>query len=294
MEQNEKSTNKWIIRPQVREDAILQLVCLPQAGGNAWTYRQWAERLPSEIELLAIQYPGHGDRLGEEPRREFGRLLSGVTRYLAPELDRPYALFGHSMGALLAFETGRALQAMNIVPPEHVFLSGYNAPGGLSIPDGSTPVHEMSDSQLLERIEALDCTPREILEDQEMRVLLLRQIRADSAVCESHVLHDRTPLTSPVTVLGGTGDPRTSESGLKAWQEFTSGAFDVRWFEGNHGFLLAEEKRVHKMLVDVLLRGNGFTRSDGEGTLEAPSQETLNQREALKSEANWSFDGDRP
>ena len=286
MEQNEKSANKWIIRPQVREDATLQLVCLPQAGGNAWSYRQWAERLPSEIELLAIQYPGHGDRLGEEPRREFDRLLSGITRYLAPELDRPYAIFGHSMGALLAFETGRALEAMDVAPAEHVFLSGYNAPGGLSISDGGTPVHEMSDSQLLERIKALDCTPREILEDQEMRVLLLRMIRADSAICESHVLHDRTPLASPVTVLGGTDDPRTSESGLRAWQEFTSGAFDIRWFEGNHGFLLTKEEGIQNMFVDVLLQGNGFTRSAGQRTPGTQRQENLMQREALETEAN--------
>jgi medium-chain acyl-[acyl-carrier-protein] hydrolase len=284
MEQNEKSTNKWIVRPQAREDASLQLVCLPQAGGNAWTYRQWAERLPDEIELLAIQYPGHGDRLGEEPHREFDRLLSGVTKYLAPELNRPYALFGHSMGALLAFETARALQAMNVAPAKHVFLSGYNAPEALSIPDGGTPVHEMSDSQLLDRIEALDCTPREILEDKEMRVLLLRQIRADSSVCDSHVLHDRTPLDSPVTVLGGTDDPRTSESGLKAWQEFTSGAFDVRWFRGNHGFLLAEEERVHKMLVDVLLHGNGLARLEEQEARDKQRRDTLNQREALETE----------
>ena len=286
MEQNEKSPNKWIVRPQVREDARLQLVCLPQAGGNAWTYRQWAERLPGEIELLAIQYPGHGDRLGERPYREFDRLLSGVTRYLAPELNRPYALFGHSMGALLAFETGRALQETGASPAEHVFLSGYNAPGGLSIPDAGTPVHAMSDSQLLDRIEALDCTPREILEDEEMRVLLLRQIRADSAVCDSHVLHNRTPLASPVTVLGGVDDPRTSESGLKAWQEFTSDAFDVRWFRGNHGFLLAEEESVHRLLIQVLLGGNGSAHSDGFGANDIQRQEAVNQQDAFKTEAN--------
>ena len=284
MEQNGKSTNKWIVRPQTREDAALQLVCLPQAGGNAWTYRQWAERLPDEIELLAIQYPGHGDRLGEEPHREFDRLLSGITRYLTPELNRPYALFGHSMGALLAFETARALQTMGVTPAEHVFLSGYNAPVEMDIPDGGTPVHTMSDSQLLERIEALDCTPREILEDHEMRMLLLRQIRADSAICDSHVLHDRTPLVSPVTVLGGTNDPRTSESGLKAWQEYTSGTFGVRWFEGNHGFLLAEEERVHKMLVGILLRDNGFTPAIGRRDEKMRGRDSLNQRETLKTE----------
>lgn len=285
MEQNDKSNSKWIVRPQVRREATLQLVCLPQAGGNAWTYRQWAERLPATIELLAVQYPGHGDRLGEEPRRDFDTLLSGITGHLAPELDRPYALFGHSMGALLAFETGRALQAMDVDPAEHVFLSGYNAPGVPASSDSGIPIHEMSDPQLLERIVALDCTPREILEDREMRGLLLRMIRADSAVCDSHVLRDRSSLVSPITVLGGIDDPRTSESGLHAWQEFTTGGFDIRWFEGNHGFLLAQEERVHKMLVDILQQDNRFTSSGGQGRQEAPRQETLVQREALKTEA---------
>jgi pyochelin biosynthesis protein PchC len=285
MEQNNKSSSKWIVRPIVRREATLQLVCLPQAGGNAWTYRQWAERLPATIELLAIQYPGHGDRLGEEPRRDFDHLLLGITRYLAPELNRPYALFGHSMGALLAFETGRALQAMDVDPAGHVFLSGYNAPGVPNIPDNSVPVHEMSDPQLLERIVALDCTPREILEDPEMRGLLLRMIRADSAVCDSHVFRDRSSLASPITVLGGIDDPRTSEAGLDGWREFTTGGFDIRWFEGNHGFLLAQEERVHKMLVDVLLHSNGYTSSDGQGRLETPRQETLVEREALETEA---------
>lgn len=275
MEQNGKSNSKWIVRPQIRKEAMLQLVCLPQAGGNAWTYRQWAERLPSPIELLAVQYPGHGDRLGEEPYRDFDRLLSRITKFLAPELDRPYALFGHSMGAILAFETGRTLQATDIGPPTHVFLSGYNAPGVPSFVENSTPVHQMSDSQLLERIEALDCTPREILEDQEMRTLLLRMIRADSAVCDSHVLRDRSPLVSPITVLGGMDDPRTSESGLKAWQELTTDHFDVRWFKGNHGFLLSEEERVHKMLVSVLLHSGHPEQFDEHEQQATQKQDTL-------------------
>ena len=275
MEQNEKSSNKWIVRPLIRREARFQLVCLPQAGGNAWTYRQWAERLPSAIELLAVQYPGHGDRLGEEPHRDFERLRSRIAEHLAPELDRPYALFGHSMGALLAFETGRTLQATEVGPPRHVFLSGYNAPGSPSAVDISTPVHEMNDTQLLERIEALDCTPREILEDQEMRTLLLRMIRADSAVCDSHTLDHRPPLVSPITVLGGTEDPRTSQFGLQAWHEFTSDHFEVRWFKGNHGFLLSEEERVHEMLVNVLLHGNQSGQFGATRTSAMQKQETL-------------------
>ncbi len=286
MDQSEKARAKWIVRPQARQGAAFRLVCFPQAGGNAWSFRQWAQRLPTAIELLAIQYPGHGDRLGEEPRRDFDVLLTEIAESLAPSLDRPYALFGHSMGALLAFETGRVLQTIDVGPPKHVFLSGHNAPGNPMASDDRTPAHELTDPQLLERIETLDCTPPEILEDREMRTLLLRMIRADSAVCESHVLRKRFPLASPVTVLGGVDDPRTSEAGLNSWREFSSGRFDVRWFEGNHGFLFAEEQRVQETIVGALVRGNGFVCSDGCARRETQRKDTLVQREASETEAN--------
>ncbi len=243
MEQNVKARNRWIVRPKVRPAADLLLVCFPQAAGNAWSFFGLAEQLPELIELVAVQYPGHGDRLSEQPIREFDTLVRSAAEALAPELDRPYALFGHSMGAILAFEASRLLPALGCPAAEHVLVSGYNAPDTPDLSEELAPMSQLSDEQLLERIAALDCTPREVLEDAEMRELLFRMIRADSAVCSSHTMHDRTPIASPITAFGGWEDPRTTEVGLQGWHAFTSGPFHVHWFAGNHGFLLRRSRR---------------------------------------------------
>jgi medium-chain acyl-[acyl-carrier-protein] hydrolase len=252
MDHNRKVVNKWIVRPQPRLGARYQLICFPQAAGNAWSFFNLAEKLPADIELYAIQYPGHGDRLGEEPLRDCHTMVKEISQSLAPELDRPYALFGHSMGAILAFETGRLLPAVGCPPAAQIVVSGYDAPGEPTIPDPSPPMHELTDAQLLERIEALECTPREVLEDPEMQTLLLRMIRADSAVCSSHTCSDTPPIKSPITAFGGRDDPRTSEEGLRRWQQYTSSQFDLQWFPGSHGFLLAHEDLFQQRLLNVL------------------------------------------
>jgi medium-chain acyl-[acyl-carrier-protein] hydrolase len=219
----------------------VKLICFTHAGGAAWTYRRWPAGLPESVETCAVELPGHGNRIRETLATQFDDLIPELMKGLQNEFDRPLALFGHSLGALLAFETAHALRTSCGVDAAHLFVSGYNAP---QLDHDVDDVSQLDDEGLIDKIRELNCTPETVLQNRELMQLMLPVIRADFELCRSYVYRQRPPLNCPLTVLGGIQDPRTDRQGLEAWRVQTRSSFALRHWPGDHFFVAEQETAV--------------------------------------------------
>lgn len=228
------NTNIWLSCPRPNPTAKLRLFCLPYSGAAASIYYAWADVLPAYIEVCPVQLPGHGTRLAEPLATRCLPAVAALTDGLAPCLDRPFALFGHSMGALLGFELARHLRATGLPLPLHLFVSGHGAP---HLPDQNPPLHTLSEPELIAKLREMNGTPEEVLQHAELRNLLLPILRADFAVCETYAYSAEPPLSCPISVYSGLGDEYVNRGELEGWREHTSAAFMLRLFPGDHFYL---------------------------------------------------------
>lgn len=232
----QQPNSTWLVVPRPNPEAKLRLFCFPYSGASAAIYLRWPESLPPNIEVCAVQLPGHGTRLAEPPFRRLPALVQATAQALLPYLDLPFAFFGHSMGALLSFELARHLRQQLRLSPQHLFASGHGAP---QLPDRSPPMHQLPECEFVDRLRELNGTPEEVLAHDELRQLVIPILRADFAICETYVYRPEPPLPCPISAYGGLRDRYVSHEELVAWQQQTTGAFVVRMFPGDHFYLNA-------------------------------------------------------
>ena len=245
----EARRDPWIIRQRPNPLAALRLFCFPHAGGGASIYRAWPAGLPADIDVVAVQLPGREERLSEPAFRNASELCQQLAAVLAPYLDRPFALFGHSMGGLLAFELSRVFRTIGAPSPVHLFVSGHSGPRTVhSFP----PMAGMSDDDLVALIRRLGGTREEVLADAEMREIMLPLLRSDLMVCESYRYVLAEPIACPISVFGGIFDKIVRRPDLLAWDAETSGVFRARMFPGGHFFFEDLRPRVLQALGDDL------------------------------------------
>jgi medium-chain acyl-[acyl-carrier-protein] hydrolase len=170
----------------------------------------------------------------EKPFRRMPALVSALTDALLPLLDKPFAFFGHSMGAWISFELARRLQSKHRVEPLHLFVSGAGAP---RVPSRELPLYALPEAEFIEAVGGLNGTPRELLESEELMQLMLPILRADFAVCETYTYRNGSILNCPITAFGGLQDRRLHRSDIKAWSEETNSSFHMQMFPGDHFFL---------------------------------------------------------
>lgn len=247
-------SNKWLMRwiPD-DEQADVRLFCFPHAGGGAAAYRLWARLLGPSIDLCAIQYPGRANRLNEPPLDRMQVLVENVLAHLRPQLDRPFAFFGHSMGSIVAAEVCRALHRDGEPLPVQLFVSGRRPPGR---PDVNAPLRHLSDAAFLAEIERrYGSIPAEIASEPDLLALLLPALRADIAMIETHRPEVRAPLDCPILAMGGSDDPLTPPEHLEDWASETRGEFGMRMFPGGHFYLDAcRDAAVAEVRRTLLLR----------------------------------------
>jgi surfactin synthase thioesterase subunit len=220
--------------------ATTRLFCVPYAGGQAVAYRPWSARLPATIELRALELPGQGSRLREPPLSDAAPLADELAAAIAPHAAGPYALFGHSVGALLAFETARRLEAAGR-PPLHVFVAAHRAP---SLALREPPLHLLGDAELRAALARYNGTPRAVLEDDDLMRLFLPGVRAGLAVSETYVLRDPAPLACPLTAFAGTRDERVPVRDVAVWRAHASGPFALHRVDGDHFFPFRDDAVV--------------------------------------------------
>lgn len=232
---------RWIARPAAQPEARLRLICLPYAGGGATIYRAWPRALPKTIEVCAIQLPARELRVREPPYTELPRLVADLAAVLEPLTAEPFAIFGHSMGALIGFELARELRRRGLPDPRHLFVAGYRAP---QLPELYPAIHQLPDDAFISEVGRLDGTPREVLEHAELLELVLPILRADFALVETYAHQPADPLSCPVSAFGGLNDPRVSRADLDAWRAHAGGAFALRMFPGDHFFIRSAESLI--------------------------------------------------
>lgn len=228
------SFNSWIICPRPNSQAKLRLFCFHYAGGGAFAFRPWPNSLPSNVEICAVTLPGREMRLMEAPFNNIQPLLKALEKAIFPYLDKPFAFFGHSMGALVSFELAQLLRQNHGLSPLQLFVSGYHAPQVL---DKDPPIHGLPESEFLEELRSYNGTPEEVFNNTEFMELFLPTLRADFAILENYIYSPHPPLNCPITALGGLQDKKCSLDDLEAWQEQTNNQFSLRMFPGDHFFL---------------------------------------------------------
>lgn len=242
--------DSWLFAHSPRPAARQRLLCLPFAGGGASAYRDWQRELPLAIELCAVQLPGRETRIADPPIPRVHELVPHLVDLVARLADRPYAIFGHSMGALITFELARAIRRRGLRMPTHLFVSAHVAPDRRR---NQRIRHSLPDDELKAELRALGGTPEMVLENQELWQLLWPAIRADFALCETYAYAPEPPLSCPIVALGGLSDDTVPEPDLEAWSEHTTARFQRRMFPGRHFYLFEHRAQVARLVAAELL-----------------------------------------
>jgi medium-chain acyl-[acyl-carrier-protein] hydrolase len=224
----------WLVRLKLNPRASLHLFCFPYGGGGASIFRSWPDSLPTSIEVCPVQLPGRESRLREEPFAQVSSLVRAIAKALLLYLDRPFAFFGHSMGALIGFELSRQLRREHGLKLVHLFVSGCRAP---QLPDPDPPTYDLPEPKFLEELRRLNGTPKEVLKHPELMQLMLPLLRADFEAVQTYAYSPAPPLDCPITVFGGLQDNEVKREYLEGWREQTTGSFSLQMLPGDHFFL---------------------------------------------------------
>ncbi len=236
-----KSTEKsWIIIRKHRGTPKIKLFCFPYAGGGASVFREWPDLLPESIEVCAIQYPGRENRINETPVSRFETMVDELYNALLPAIDIPYAFFGHSMGAKLAFEVAKRLSLRAGKPPLCVFASGARAP---HIP-AHDPIHHCGDAEFVASLRRYEGTPGAVLHNEELMSVFLPMLRADFILDETYVSSEAETLSCPIYAFAGESDNIAPPEEVRQWGKFTRGLFQMDTLRGDHFFIKALQSEV--------------------------------------------------
>jgi medium-chain acyl-[acyl-carrier-protein] hydrolase len=244
----------WLTCPQPRPAARFRLYCLPHAGGGATFFHSLAPLLPQSIEMMAIQLPGREVRLAEPPHRRMASLVDALLEGIRESLVLPYAIFGHSMGALVAFELNRALRRQGLPLPRTTILSGRRPP---TVPNTEPPLYVLQDDAFVDAlVRRYDAIPPVIRNEPELMALFVPVLKADFETIETYVYQDEPPLPCAVAIYGGRDDPQTRQ--MDGWASLFSGPNRFRHFEGGHFYIASQRRAVAAALAEDALAGEHF------------------------------------
>lgn len=243
-----------MVIPRPNPGARLRLFCFPYAGGGASIFAPWARELPPEVELVAVQLPGRESRIGEAPVSDLRELTPRIAEALAPFMDRPFALFGHSNGGLMAFELTRQLRREGRTGPVHLIVSGRPAPQ--VVLDGPV-MHALPEAEFHDMLRRFNGTPEEVLQNEEIMQLITPMLRADFSLGETYQHTPEPPLQIPVSAYGGEADEEVPAWSVEDWREQAAGEFRVVMFPGGHFFINENRPQVLREVTADLRRALG-------------------------------------
>jgi medium-chain acyl-[acyl-carrier-protein] hydrolase len=250
--QKERNAAWWPFGLPV-DPSRIPLLCLPFAGGGASAFRSWRRLQPAGIEVCPIQLPGREARIRETPHKRVGTLVEDLGPALAPIAGRRWALFGHSMGAIIGYDLTRRAAEWDLTPPEHLFVSAARPPSALRRGPGT--LHTLPDDDFLASLRDMKGTPEEVLAHQELMELLLPILRADFELCEMYVRPEGAPLGVPITAVGGTDDPQISSEDLEGWRRETTGDFQALRIPAAHFYLEEHAATILSLVARLLIGG---------------------------------------
>ncbi len=240
--------------PHPNPKAQLRLFCFPYAGGGASVYRDWSKHLPKHVEVCPVQLPGRENRIREAPHKRVDQLVATLAPALGPYLDKPFALFGHSMGAIISYELAQQLRRLGEPAPMQLLVSGRRAP---NLSDPNPPLHTLPSEAFLDAVQKrYGGIPEIVLQDAEMRELFAPLLQADFTLVETYHCSDTTPLTCPIVAFGGSEDAHAGRDAMLAWRPFTRDAFTLHMFPGGHFYLNDQPEPLWQAISQVLPKIN--------------------------------------
>jgi medium-chain acyl-[acyl-carrier-protein] hydrolase len=244
-------SNDWFIPFKQVKDANIRLFCFHYGGGSASMFRQWPKDLIDGAELLAIQLPGREERFNEPLLNNIIQVVDNLCSNFNNYVDKPFVIFGHSIGALVAFEFVRALRKKGMSQPKHLIVSGAKAP---QISLNKQPIHDLPDAKFIEELRKYNGIPNDIVEDEDIMAIFMPIIRADFCISETYKYINEEALTSPMTVLGGLNDNTFYQEDLLKWKEQTKSIFKYYLLSGDHFFINTSYKEVIKIINQILYK----------------------------------------
>ncbi|MFJ7152234.1 thioesterase II family protein [Streptomyces sp. NPDC100445] len=252
-----RDTANWIQVPRPVPGPATRLVCCPHAGASASAFGPLARALPGHIEALSVQYPGRQGGPGYRGFTDIGELADGIAARLRPWCDRPFAVLGHSMGSVVAFELTRRLEAAG-TPPVRLFVSGRRSPSdglGVHVPQG--------DAEIVEELRALGAVPAKLLDKPKYRESILTVVRNDYRANSGYLAPPDATVRCPVTFLLSDADPYVDAAAAEAWGSHTTGGLTVATFPGGHFFLNERLTEVAEAVTTALPAGSTGRHTGG-------------------------------
>ncbi|HEB83352.1 MAG TPA: thioesterase [Gammaproteobacteria bacterium] len=226
--------NRWIADVNSDDGIKYRLFCFPYAGAGATVYRPWKMRLLPDIDVCPVQLPGRENRMAEQPIVDIRQMIPELVIAIKPYLDRPFAFFGHCIGALIAYELAGELQRRGLPQPDHVYASAFRAP------DYDNPnkiLHALSEEEFKQELKGYGGISSVILENDEVMGKLMPLFRADFALHENYQATDLPELQCPISVFGGTDDHIVQQEHMTGWADKTSALVTTKMFPGGHFFI---------------------------------------------------------
>lgn len=244
-----KRTGAWFQHGRANKQVDLKMFCFPYAGGSTLIFRQWEDSLPPTVQLISVELPGRGSRLRDSCFLSLPVLVNELEEVILPLLDKPFVFFGHSMGALIAFELARVLRRRHGLEPQTLFVAGRSAP---QIPNSKPISYNLPHDEFIQEIIRLDGTPKEVLEHAELMELMIPLLRADLQLVQTYEYVDGAPLGCPIVVYGGLEDGDVPREKLLPWKEQTHSDFALHMLPGGHFFIRSSSEQLLGMLAGEL------------------------------------------
>jgi len=238
-----------VVRFPGQSTARTRLFCFPYAGAGGAAFADWPPYLSDVVELIALTLPGREARFGEGPLESVAAAVQDIGQSIVGLLERPFAFFGHSLGALVAFETARWLRRGGLESPELLIVSGALAPHA---PRRSQSVHKLPVDSFVSELRRFNGTPGQILENPDLMNLVLPAIRADFMAFENYTFIEEQPLSCSLVTFAGRMDREAPPADMLAWRQHTIGNFDSFVFPGEHFFVKSERSAVLQTIVRCL------------------------------------------
>jgi len=237
--------------PSARSRRGRSPLLLPLCCGGASLFHTWPDDLPPQIEVCSIQLPGRESRFNEARYCRLPPLIPVLEAALRPYLSKPFAFFGHSLGALVSFELTRYLREQGGPLPICLLVAGHRAP---HLPRKRPPAYPLPAPAFMEELRRLDGVPEEVLENAELMELVLPLLRADFAMAETYEYRPDSPLNCPITAFGGLADPDVNQEELLAWKEQTTGYFTLQMLAGDHFFVHSSRAELLQGLAQAIMQ----------------------------------------
>jgi medium-chain acyl-[acyl-carrier-protein] hydrolase len=241
------NNNRWFSLE--KPGATTRVFCFPFSGGTGATYRDWKAKAPAHLEVVPVNLPGREKRFSEQPFHDLDCLIDELLKVLTPHLDKPYAFYGHSMGALIIFELTRQIRVRGLPLPVYLFPAGYRSP---EKPNPKRDIHNLADEAFVEELRGYDGTPESFFDHEALVQMMLPMLKADFAVHETYRCYQAAPLPVPIMAFFGRQDTIAKESEMAGWAAHTSAEFDLYGLPGEHFFLNACRPLLMRKIVAAL------------------------------------------